>query len=283
MSARQTDLVDSEAALREMYLELLQRSLTHSLYSGSDAVGFTSRSPLRRKVLELLRTRKGIIPVRILPEQEQLRIEGKDWPMFAQTMVGLERLKNIRYCVEVVIADGVEGDLIEAGVWRGGASIFMCGVLKAHGDRIRKLTVADSFEGLPPPNAELYPADAEGHGRWHEADHLAVSVDEVRANFERYGLLNDRINFLKGWFRDTLPTLRDRTWAVVRLDGDMYESTMDGLTNLYDGLAAGGFLIIDDYQIEECRRAVDDFRRTRDIKEPIERIDWTGVYWRREP
>ena len=265
-----------------MYLELLQRSLTHSLYSGSDAVGFTSRSFLRRKLLEFLRTRKGIVPVRILPEQEQLRAEGKDWPMFAQTMIGVERLRNVRRCVEAVIAEEIEGDLIEAGVWRGGAAIFMRGVLKAHRDQTRCVWVADSFEGLPPPDTETYPADAEGHGHWHEADHLAVSVDEVRANFARYGLLDHRVKFLKGWFSDTLPTLQGRRWAVVRLDGDMYESTMDGLDNLYGGLVPGGFLIIDDYQIEECRRAVDDFRRKHHIAEPIQPIDWTGVYWRRD-
>jgi O-methyltransferase len=86
---------------------------------------------------------------------------------------------------------------------------------------------------------------------------------------------------LEGWFRDTLPPLRGRRWAVVRLDGDMYESTMDGLVNLYDGLSAGGFLIIDDFSHPGCRQAVEDFRRQHGIDEPIEKIDWTGVFWRK--
>lgn len=194
-------------------------------------------------------------------------------------MIGHDRLHNLRSSIETVLAEGVPGDLIETGVWRGGASIFMRGVLKAHGVEDRSVWVADSFQGLPPPDADRYPADADG--KWHTADHLAVSLEEVKQNFRRYQLLDDRVKFLPGWFKDTLPGVSNRTWALVRLDGDMYESTMDALTNLYPGLAAGGFLIVDDYSIDECRQAVHDFRAAEGIDEPIETIDWTGVYWRR--
>ena len=108
-----------------------------------------------------------------------------------------------------------------------------------------------------------------------------MSVESVRENFRRYGLLDDRVRFVEGWFRDTLPKLRTNTWALVRLDGDMYESTMDGLINLYDGLSVGGFLIVDDLALDPCREAVEDFRRERRIEDPIEEIDWTGGYWRK--
>ena len=87
---------------------------------------------------------------------------------------------------------------------------------------------------------------------------------------------------LEGWFKDTLPTVADRTWAVIRLDGDMYESTMDALTNLYPQLSPGGFLIVDDYGFEPCRQAVADYRAAHGIDEPIEEIDWLGAFWRRE-
>jgi hypothetical protein len=138
--------------------------------------------------------------------------------------------------------------------------------------------VADSFQGLPPPD-DAYPADADS--QLHVSESLAISRDEVAKNFERYGLLDDRVRFLEGWFKDTLPTLRDRSWSVVRLDGDMYESTMDGLTNLYPRLSVGGFLIVDDYEYEPCRRAVADYREANGIDEPIEPIDWLGAFWRR--
>jgi O-methyltransferase len=265
--------------LRDRYLELLKRSLTHSLYpAGSDAVGFPPRNPVKKLIVNQMRKR-GLIAVRVTADSEQMRAEGKDWPLFGQTMVGFDRLDNLRNCIETVIADDVPGDIIETGVWRGGASIYARGVLKAHDVTDRNVWVADSFEGLPPPNPEDNPADAGAN--WHTADHLAVSLEDVQENFRRYDLLDDQVQFLKGWFRDTLPGIRGRTWSVIRLDGDMYESTMDGLNNLYEGLSPGGFLIVDDYSIEACKQAVHDFREQHGIEEPIERIDWTGVFWRR--
>ena len=87
------------------------------------------------------------------------RREGRDWPANGYTMVGLDRLTNLQACIEEVLADEVPGDFIETGVWRGGASMFMRGVLKAHGVKDRVVVVADSFEGLPDPDIERYPAD----------------------------------------------------------------------------------------------------------------------------
>jgi O-methyltransferase len=89
------------------------------------------------------------------------------------------------------------------------------------------------------------------------------------------------VHLVEGWFRETLPGLGDHEWALIRLDGDMYESTMDGLVNLYDGLSAGGFLLVDDFALPPCREAVEDFRRDRGIDDPIEVVDWTGVFWRK--
>ncbi len=279
MSTHLTDDKATAGELRELYLELLKGSLTHTLYAGADAVGYPPRGPVRRAVLNLMR-RRGVVPVRILPDQERQRAEGRNWPLFAQTMVGHARLDSLRSCIETVLAEDVPGDLIETGVWRGGASIFMRGVLKAHGVHDRTVWVADSFRGLPPPDPDRYPADTDG--RWHTAENLAIAVEQVKENFRRYGLLDDQVRFLEGWFKDTLPTVRDRRWSLIRLDGDMYESTMDALANLYPGLSPGGYLVVDDYSIEACRQAVHDFRRAERIEAPIEDIDWTGVYWRRD-
>lgn len=209
-----------------------------------------------------------------------LRENGQDWPVAAHTMIGLKRLDNLQDCIEQVIAERIPGDLIETGVWRGGASIFMRAILKAHGVTDRRVWVADSFEGLPAPDPARFPADAgDTH---HQHDYLAVSLEEVRANFERYGLLDEQVVFLKGWFRDTLPRVSTDALAVLRLDGDMYESTWDALVNLYPKLSAGGYVIVDDYKVVPgCRTAVEDFRQTHGITEPIQEIDWAGVYWRR--
>lgn len=198
-------------------------------------------------------------------------------------MVPVRGLRHLERCVRDVIANNVPGDLIEAGVWKGGASILMKAALAALGDRDRRVYVADSFEGLPAPDAGRYPAD-EGD-RHHEIDQLAVSLETVQANFKRFGLLDDRVEFLKGWFSDTLPGVRDRTWSVVRLDGDMYGSTMDGLENLYPGLSVGGYLIIDDYRsVEACAQAVEDYRTANGISEPLQEVapGSAEVFWKRE-
>jgi hypothetical protein len=103
----------------------------------------------------------------------------------------------------------------------------------------------------------------------------------VKRNFERYDLLDDQVRFLQGWFSETLPKAPIERLAVLRLDGDLYESTTDALVNLYDRLSPGGYVIVDDFCIPACRQAVHDFRQTRGIQDEIIQIDWTGVYWRR--
>ena len=264
--------------LRDRYLELLIAAITHTLYRPIDVRPLPPEIQRQWQAAiedEVARTGKPFV----LPPPEREREEGRDRPLYAQTMIGLKRMRNLRDAVETVIAEGVGGDLIEAGVWRGGASILMRGVLAAYEEPGRRVFVADSFAGLPEPDAERYPLDAADLNSAEEE--LAVGVDEVRANFERYGLLDDRVRFVAGWFRDTLPALAEETFAVVRLDGDLYESTMDGLVNLYPRLAVGGYLIIDDYGFENSRAAVEDYRREHGISEPIELVDWVGAYWRR--
>jgi O-methyltransferase len=156
----------------------------------------------------------------------------------------------------------------------------MRAILQAHGDASRRVWVADSFQGLPPPDPAKYPAD-EGDTHHTHAD-LAVSLEQVRSHFERYGLLDDRVRFLKGWFKDTLPAAPIERLAVARLDGDMYESTMDALKSLYPKLSPGGYLIVDDFgYAEACRQAVHDYRGAHGITEEIVTIDWTGSYWRK--
>ncbi len=214
------------------------------------------------------------------PLAQRKRDLGLDWPAEAETMIGMERLTNLQQCVETVLTEDVPGDLIECGVWRGGACILMRGVLAAYGDQTRRVWVADSFEGLPRPDAANYKAD-----KWLRADLfssiLGVPESEVRANFERYGLLDDQVHFLHGWFKDTLPDAPIDRIAVLRLDGDLYESTIQALDALYPRLSPGGFCIIDDYEIAACRQAVTDYRAKHGITAEIIDIDGTGSFWRK--
>ena len=270
-----------------LYLDLLKGCLTRAVFQQPEyrAVDPLPRSPSRRhRALRLLqrlvaRYGGGMHLVRVQPFDPDKRRVGGDWPYSAETMIGLARLDNLQRCIESVLRDHIPGDLIETGVWRGGATIFMRGVLKAYGVTDRIVWVADSFAGLPSPSPD-YPAD-KNDPHWSFTE-LAISFDEVVANFAKYGLADGQVRFLKGWFRDTLPSAPIERLAVLRLDGDMYESTMEALTALYPKLSAGGYLIIDDYgAVPGCRQAVEDYRQKNGIVEPIEQIDWAGACWRR--
>lgn len=211
------------------------------------------------------------------------REEGRDWPACATTMIGNKRMLNIEELIHRVLNDEngeVEGDYIETGVWRGGAAIFAREVLNQYGAPERRVFACDSFQGLPEPDAEQFPGD---EGDLHYAvDFLRASREEVEANFRRFGTGTDGVQFVEGWFRDTLPTLRNETFSVIRLDGDMYESTMQALENLYPRLSDGGYVIVDDYgAVHGCREAVFDYRRDHGITAPIAEIDWTGAYWQK--
>lgn len=242
---------------KELYLDLLKRCLTNTIYRD-----------------------EGILEGVTRPFDIRVRGEGRDWPSTAHTMVGIKRLDALHFCIEDALDRGVSGDLIETGVWRGGAAIFMRGVLKARGVTDRVVWAADSFAGLPPPDPARYPQDA-GY-KFHEHGPLVASLEDVQENFRRYGLLDDQMRFLKGWFRDTLPAAPIRRLAVLRMDGDLYESTMDALVHLYPKLERGGYAIVDDYgDVPGCRQAVNDYRAAHGIGDEIIPIDQAGVFWRK--
>lgn len=246
---------DAEAArLRAAYLDLVRDSL----------VGRLNRDP-------------PLASSKVDAYYEDYREQGWDWPSAAPSMIGTKRMENVRSECERVIRAGVPGDFMETGVWRGGAVMMMRAVLKAYGITDRRVFAADSFAGLPPPSDGVAPdAGAEFH-TWTD---FAVSLEEVQSYFARYGLLDEQVVFLEGLFKDTLPTAPVERLAVLRLDGDMYESTRDGIVNLYPKLSRGGTLIADDYFLFEAHRtAVDEYRATHHITDPIVQIDQWGAYW----
>jgi hypothetical protein len=266
-----------------LYLDLMKRCLVNWIYLDQERnqVQGDLSTLLKRNWFRIYLDQERIrVREWGCPYDPQWRISGRDWSESAHTMIGLKRLDNLQFCVEDILTHDIPGDLIETGVWRGGATIFMRAILKAYGVENRSVWVADSFEGLPPPNPEKYQHDrGDTH---HTVKFLAVSLDQVKANFERYGLLDEQVRFLKGWFSQTLPQAPIEQLAVIRLDGDMYESTMDALVSLYPKLSIGGYLIVDDYgALPGCRQAVDDYRTSHGIYDEIIPIDWTGVYWQR--
>jgi O-methyltransferase len=140
--------------------------------------------------------------------------------------------------------------------------------------------VADSFQGVPGRDLDKYPADS-GKDLF-KYKQLAVPLDTVKRNFEWYEMLDDRVVFLPGWFRDTLPAAAIKSLALIRLDGDLHESTMEGLKYLYPKLSTGGFVKIVDYHcVPAAEQATDDFRREQGLTEEVVKIDWSAVYWKR--
>src|SRR5688572_18776749 len=244
-SDAQDEVILARGISFELYIDLLKRSLTDTIFDAEPDSD-------QKNELKFVH---GFI---------KHYIRGR-----AVSMLPLTRLNNLQACILDVIDRGVPGDMVETGVWRGGATIFMRGVLKACSVGDRVVWAADSFEGLPEPDPEKFPIESKAHqGPVMKSvyNRFAVSLDEVKRNFTAYGLLDDQVKFLKGWFKDTLPTAPISSIAVLRLDGDYYESTYDALVNLFDKVSIGGYVIVNDYGEDSwtyCRRAVDEFRRAR--------------------
>ena len=258
MGSRNDSKGISDTSATELYLDLLIRVLTNMIY------GDPSTNPENTG-----------------PFQPELRWEGRDWPEVAHTMIGVRRLENVRELLRRVIDEAIPGNLVEAGVWRGGCCILMRGILAANAIKDRKVYAVDSFEGLPPPKPDLFPRD-EGLNL-HLYAELAVSLEQVKDNFTRYGLLDEQVVFVKGLFQETLPSLDAGPFALIRLDGDLYESTYVALEALYPKLSLGGFIILDDYKLlSSVRAAVLDYRSRMGIESEMHDIDWSAVWWQKE-
>lgn len=254
-------------SLRVAYLDLLKLCVCDLAGTGTTSVARSHEGHLMSRELT--------------DDQLRLRAAGMDWPLHGLTMVGLDRLDDLQRCVESVVADGVAGDLIEAGAWRGGAALLMRATLNTLDGGDRTVFVADSFQGFPEASGD----PSQGHDVSLDlagCDFLAVPLDEVKQTFSRFGL-EDGVTFVPGFFQDTLPALAGRRWSIIRLDGDTYEATWTGMQSLYAGLSVGGYVIVDDYLVlDRCREAIDDYRREHRITEPIEEVDWNCVRWRKE-
>lgn len=271
-------MTDKNASdIGEIYLELLKRALTRTGFD--DCYGVVPKNTrtvgraLRWHVFNVIQRSLKVVGLQAVARSGRI----------GESMMGYGAMNSLHQCIAKVVQDGVVGDFCETGIWRGGGCIFMAGAARAMGQTQRLIWCCDSFEGLPKPKDE-YLAD-EGDELWKQE--LGVSVEQVKANFQKYSLLSDNVRFLKGFFSDTMPTAPIERLAVLRLDGDMYESTIVVLRHLYDKVSPGGFVIFDDYgMIDGCDKAVHDFRAERTVSEPLEIIGHVngkplGAFWRK--
>ncbi len=276
----------------DKYIDLLKSALCSSLYEESawrlvegptehyvseGTLSYRIVAKMKHAILRSLRKR-NLRLVRTLPFNPASREIGADWPLFGFTMTGRRRLDALHRCVDEILRENIPGDFAETGVWRGGSVILMRALLSAWNDTERLVWCADSFEGMPEPT--VVDKTISSTSDFSGLEYLAVSLEQVKNNFARFGLLDGQVKFLKGWFSDTLPTAPIKQLSLLRLDGDLYQSTQDALTNLYHKVSSGGYVIVDDYNSwDGCHAAVDEFRKQRDITEPIQKIDADAVLW----
>mmetsp|Transcript_24367 Transcript_24367/g.67420 ORF Transcript_24367/g.67420 Transcript_24367/m.67420 type:complete len:406 (-) Transcript_24367:67-1284(-) len=222
----------------------------------------------------------GQVKLKTHPLNIENRKNGLDFTFLGDTMTGWARLDNVYDLLRNVTRNNIKGDYIETGVWRGGSSIFAKAALRALEPNSGRVSyVCDSFHGLPPGDKSLNVKDKG----WNDWPYLSVSSDIVANNFIKYGLLDATVVFAKGFFNETMPLLRNQIefLSIMRLDGDMYESTVDVLYNLYDKLSIGGYAIIDDWYGFPAKTACLDFFEVHGINPTIVTIDIVSVYWQK--
>lgn len=243
------DLDDASQA----YLDLLARAVSNYLYLGGSDTEYVYPDRLTHRTIE---------GVWLLPECAR--------PHTGLRLINLNHLHNL---VRDLLARNIPGDFLEAGVWQGGVIIFLAGILRAYGNTNVRVWAADTFRGIP-VYAQTDCDDVVD--RW--VDRWEVSLATVKETLRRYGLLNDRIQFVQGAFRDAIPGAGIESVALLRVDADSYVSTLDALDHLYSKVSVGGVVIIDDWHLPGCRRAVLNFRKAHQITSPIE-----GVFVKDDP
>jgi len=261
-----------------MYLDLLKKTLTRHLQPEKFRPMRPAQGSMKNFVYSPVQKILGKGNMEIVRQHRYDHASGHhlEWPPEALTMIRLNQLDYLQSCLADVLERRVPGDFIETGVWRGGTCIFMRAVLKVYGNTERTVWVADSFQGLPEPDPR-YPVDRNVN--LHEYGELAVSLEQVKRNFDTFGMLDDQVKFLQGWFKDTLPTAPVQQLAILRIDGDLYQSTTEALESLYGKLSPGGYVFIDDYgAMHECEAAVEDFRSHNSITDEMHRLDEVA-YW----
>jgi cephalosporin hydroxylase len=253
-----------DALLNEHYLEneLRIEHLLECVSTGEDVDYGRLANPVRY-MATVLRQRQQERRTGELPSGDTNGSGSSDGLAYAG--LGRVRLNHIEACLEAIREEGVEGDFVDSGTGRGGAAIFMCGFLEAHEMADRRVWVADRFES-----------------RGSTADfEFAHDFNTVRDGFARFGLLDDRVVLLQGPPSQTLAEAAVGEIALLRVASEDPEEVGALLGGLHDRVASGGFVVVDGYGAPACESAVDEFRSTRGVVEPLQRIDWSAAAWRK--
>jgi hypothetical protein len=197
------------------------------------------------------------------------------------TMTTPPRIYALVRAVEYVVRGGVEGAIVECGVWRGGSMMAVALTLLRLGVTDRELYLFDTFTGMTDPGAEdvkqstgeraadILAAASPDSERWARA-----GLEEVREAVLGVGYPSERIHFVEGPVEETVPEHAPERIALLRLDTDWYTSTKHELEHLYPRLERDGVLILDDYGYwQGARRAVDEYVAEQELALLLNRID----------
>jgi O-methyltransferase len=197
------------------------------------------------------------------------------------SLVSKERFDNIDYIAKILETDNIKGDIVETGIWRGGMVAYLSQIFPN-----RKIYGCDSFEGCQNPKDGKYIVAGETH---NYGKYYGGTLDDVKENLNSLNIDYSNIIFIKGWFRDTMINFPSDKIALLRLDGDSYSATLEVLDELYCKVVKGGFVIIDDYMIPECRAALNKFLENKKnimLLSPNDNLPLHGriehgIYWRK--
>jgi O-methyltransferase len=201
------------------------------------------------------------------------------------TMTSRERICALCSAVRYIARAGIEGAMVECGVWRGGSMMAAALALLDAADTDRDLYLFDTFEGMSPPTAKDVSVDGKAASALlrrprttaPDSPWCYAGLDDVRTAMAGTRYPSERIHFIPGRVEDTLPHEMPSPIAVLRLDTDWYESTRHELEHLYPLLSPGGVLIVDDYgHWAGCRKAVDEYLTRHNISILLHRVDYTG-------
>jgi hypothetical protein len=229
-------------------------------------------------------SRKATAPPRPPLADQPLWIQAIIERVAPFTMTSPERLASLCQAVAYIVKGGIDGDIVECGVWKGGSMMAAALALKHLGDTNRSLYLFDTFDGMSEPTGAdveattketaetLLQTSRKGESVWAYS-----TIEEVHRNLSTAAYPDERICLVKGKVEDTIPYNFPGPIALLRLDTDWYESTRHELLHLYPLLANRGVLIIDDYgHWEGARRAVDEYMDAEHLSLLLNRIDYTG-------
>lgn len=193
------------------------------------------------------------------------------------TMTSTERIHALIHAVRHIVQNGIPGDMVECGVWKGGSVMAMALTLLQLGERDRAIYLFDTFSGMTAPSDRDVDYEGQQAGVILDSVRCEAPQQEVENAVFSTGYAREKVHFVRGRVEETIPAHAPESIALLRLDTDWYESTQHELFHLFPRLVRGGVIIIDDYgHWRGARQAVDEYIAQNEVPLFLHRIDYTG-------